>query len=179
MKIRQYKALEFRSFNFYPLDHQHYDSISFVYLFFNEAYVYIQRDGVLKYIHSIIDPLSQRITEFEMIQVGFDDENNLIYLLEGYFFYRYKPTTVKIESLLETSKYVELCRMNFFEYAVMSKNNFIHIILSWDKIWNFKDVKFALLYQDDQGWYDVMPFESQEEMDEFIAQHTPVENLHE
>jgi hypothetical protein len=48
----------------------------------------------------------------------------------------------------------------------------MHILLSWDKIWKDRSIQFILLYQDNKNWYDVLPFESQEAMEIFVADHT-------
>lgn len=41
----------------------------------------------------------------------------------------------------------------------------------WNKIIE-QAPPFALLYKDEKDWYDALPFESTELMEEFIAQHT-------
>ena len=171
MYIKQNKKLQFRSIDFYPLNPRRENSISFIYLFFHDAYVYIQRQGVTEYINKL-NSIHKGMLEYEMVDVGIDNINNLIYLCEGWYDYHNKPTTPEIDALLESENIVELCHIKFLEYAVMTKENFIHLILSWDKIWNQKLIVFILLYQNEHDWYDILPFETEEAMDQFIADHT-------
>lgn len=59
------------------------------------------------------------------------------------------------------------------DYIILSQENFNKIIINWDKCWESKDVNpFILLYQDDKDWFDILPFESQEAMEKFVADHT-------
>lgn len=171
MYIKQSKQLQFRSIDFYPLNPRYENSISFIYLFFHDAYGYIQRQGIIEYIHEL-NTMNERALSYQNINVGIDYKNNLIYLCEGWYDYHNKPTTQEIEALLESEDFVELCRIGFLEYAVMSKDNFIHLLLAWDKIWNQKTIMLILLYLNDKDWYDVLPFDSQEAMEQFVADYT-------
>jgi len=111
---------------------------------------------------------------FEMVEISIDYKNNQVYFSEDYNSYRDKPTTAKIEELLEEENFIELCKIGFLDYTTMSKDNFIHLLLAWDKILD-QLPPFALLYQDDNDWFDVLPFDSQETMKMFVADHTNLE----
>ena len=175
MHIQECKQLKFRSQNFYPLNSQQENPISFLYLFFHDAYPYIQREGVCEYIKNL-DDKKEALIDYNMVNVIINNNKNLIYLSEGYYLYKNKIITPEIDLLLEQENFVQLCQIGFLEYACMKKENFIHLIVSWDKIWNQKEIEFILLYLDDQNWYDVLPFDSQEAMENFVADHTKIED---
>ena len=133
--------------------------------------------GVRSFIDAI-NSYSKDGMSFELIEITIDNQSNLVYINESYDPHDPKFDTPEINKLLEEENFIAVCKMGLLAYNVMTKDNFIHLLFAWDEMLATLP-PFALLYQDDQGWYDVMPFESQEEMDEFIAQHTLVENLHE
>ena len=165
MYIKQKKDLQFKSINFYPLNPNRENSISFIYLFFHDAFHYVYRSGINEFIEKNREGMS-----FEMIELSIDNHNDLIYLSESWHSYKNKPTTPEIERLLEEENFIKLCKMGFLDYVVMTKENFIHILFAWDKILH-QLPPFALLYQDDKDWYDVLPFDTQEAMEQFVADH--------
>jgi hypothetical protein len=69
---------------------------------------------------------------------------------------------------------LQLCQNKISKNAILSKDNFISLLTKWS---DFYDVKksFVLLYLDDKDWYDVLPFDSQETMEKFVADHTQEE----
>ena len=111
---------------------------------------------------------------FELLEVNMDNKNNLVYLSECWYDYKDKPTTPEIDKLLEEDNFIELCKMGFLDYIALTKENFIHLLLTWDKILE-QLPPFALLYLDDKNWYDVLPFESQQAMEAFVVTHTKKE----
>ena len=108
---------------------------------------------------------------FEFINVDIDNINNLVYLSESWHDYKNKTTTQKIDQLLEEENFIELCKIGFLDHITMTKDNFIHILFTWDKLLD-QQSPFALLYQDDKDWFDVKPFDTQEAMEQFVADHT-------
>ena len=132
---------------------------------------YIKRDGILKFIEK-----NKFGMLFEEVNLDFDNENSLVYVSESYHSHDPKHATEEIKALLEEENFIKLCQMGFLDYNVMTKENFIHLLFAWDAILD-KLPSFALLYFDDNNWYDVLPFDSQEEMEQFIADHTKIENL--
>ena len=107
-----------------------------------------------------------RVGIFEDIEVTFDLENNLVYLSDAYDDdYRCRMKNVT------TSMIIEFCLEGTLNYIIIPKDNFIHLISSWAKLLEHEPY-FALLYQDDNNWYNVLPFDSQEAMEKFIAEHT-------
>jgi len=43
-----------------------------------------------------------------------------------------------------------------------------------EKIWNER-FPYVLLYLDEKDWYDILPFDSKETMEKFVADHTQPE----
>ena len=115
------------------------------------------------------DEIFSRVGIFEDVEVSFDLENNLIYLSDAYDDdYRSRTKTLTQEMI------IEFCKNRTLEYITITKDNFIHLVSSWVKILEYEP-NFALLYLDDKGCYDVLPFETQEAMEQFVADHTQQE----
>ncbi len=134
-------------------------------IFLSFHFRYVQSDGILNFIKEC--SLGVR---FELINVDIDHENDLVYINESYDPHDPKFDTPEINALIEADNFIALCKMGLVDYTIMTKDNFIHLLFAWDKIVDTLP-PFALLYQDDQGWYDVLPFDTQETMEKFIADH--------
>jgi len=133
----------------------------------------IRRIRVLCFIENMKTKYKNGIS-YEEVDINIDNENDLVYLSESYHTYDTKPMTKEIDDLFEAENFIELCKIGFLDYDVMTKENFIHILLLWDKILD-QVPPFALLYQDDKNWFDVLPFDTQEAMEKFVADHTKLE----
>ena len=118
-----------------------------------------------------IETYSKDGMSFELVEITIDNQNNLVYFSESWYDYKDKPTTPEVKILLEEENFIKLCKMGFLDYIVMTKDNFMHILFAWDNILN-QLPPFALLYQDDKNWYDVLPFDTQESMEQFVVDHT-------
>ena len=107
---------------------------------------------------------------FSDVEVTIDFRSNLVYISDAsendYRFREKNITSLKI---------VEQCLQGNLYYNVLNKDNFIHLIKSWTNLLE-NQPNFALLYLDDQNWYDVVPFDSQEAMEKFVADHTKIED---
>lgn len=174
MIIKQSKQLEYLvGFNaFFTLKPEFQTSISFINMFFLDAFAYLKRGGDLIFMQKIEKILKYGMG-FENVRVTIDNFNNLVYISEVYYD-REKQTTDEIEKMLDEQDEIELCKIEFLNHVVLTKENFIHIILSWDKALNQLS-PLALLYQDDKNWYDLLPFDSKEAMEKFIVDHTKPE----
>ncbi len=142
-------------------------------MFLSSHFGYVKRKGILTFIKEC--SLGIR---FEWINVDIDHENDLVYINESYESNDPKFDTPEINTLIEADNFIALCKMGLVDYTVMTKDNFTHLLFAWDKIIDTLP-PFALLYQDDQGWYDVLSFDTQETMEQFIADHTAIEDIHE
>ncbi len=129
--------------------------------------------GVPDFIKTITDYPQDRML-FELVEISSNQQNNLIYIYESYYTYHDKPTTPKIDKLLEEENFIELCKIGFLDYVTLTKDNFIQLLLVWNKILE-QLPPFALLYLDDKNWYNVLPFDTQQAMEIFIATHTEQE----
>lgn len=130
----------------------------------------IRLHSVTKFIEIInSDPEGNFI--FDFVEINLDEQTGLIYLHEATSPYNNKKITPEIDNLLEKEGYIQACKMGFLDYTVIAKNNFFHIILTWNKILD-ELPPFALLYLNDQDWYDIKPFDCQEKMGQFITEHT-------
>jgi len=151
------------------------DNLYYIRMFFIYFFGYIRRNGVFDFIEKL-KTIYKNGMEFEFVYITIDNKNEQVYFSEGYYDYRKRKTTEKIEKLLEEENFIELCKIGFLDYIIMTKDNFIHLLLTWDKILD-QLPPFALLYQDDKNWFEVLPFDSQEAMEQFIANHSKSEKI--
>ncbi|AXK61035.1 hypothetical protein [Candidatus Chromulinivorax destructor] len=174
MKIKQTAQLRFNIiFNrFFPAKRTINKPISFIYLFFLDATGAIYGAGVENYIEEL-KTIYREGMNFQMIELSLDYENQLAYINEP-FDNSKKEITPEIDALIESQATVELCRRDFMGYAVMTQDNLFHLLRAWNKILH-KNSLFALIYLDDKDWYDVLPFDTQEAMEKFVADHTQQE----
>ncbi len=147
-----------------------YDAFFYITTFLRDAFNYIQ----LKKLSTLqkLEVWFEDGMEFDNIDISIDHENNLVYLSEGWYDYKDKSTTPEIEELFEQGNLIKLCKMNFLKYITMTKNNFFNLILNWAQLVD-KKAPYILIYLDDKDWYDSLPFDTQEAMEQFVADHTP------
>jgi len=175
MYLKNSKQMKLRSNDFYPLFVNDKKALSFIYLFFHYSFGSIRTVGVLCFIENMKTKYKNGIS-YEEVDVNIDNQNDLVYLSESYHTYDAKPMTQEIDDLFEAEKFIELCKIGFLDYDVMTKENFIHILLLWDKILD-QVPSFALLYEDNKNWFDVLPFDSKGAMEKFVADHTQSEDI--
>jgi len=106
-----------------------------------------------------------------MITVSVDNDANLVYLHEDSLDFIEKIKSKELIKFYEELSDLDLCRNNIVGYVVMTKDNFIYLLTTWDQLWDQKP-PFVLLYQDDKNWYELLPCQSEEEMDKFITDHS-------
>ena len=178
MKIQQYKSFEFESkFNEYGFfGNLHYqNSIWYVQMFFHYCYGYVRRaGGPIQFFDSLKHEKSEWGMTFEMVDVNIDPENEYVYLGEVFDPYEHDMTEQEFKIKYNNMTDLQLCQNNIVDCAVMTKDNFIHLLTAWEKLLNTMS-PFVLLYLDDQGWYDLLPFDSKEAMENFVEDHTEQE----
>ncbi len=174
MILKQNKQLRFNSnfIDFYPLNPQLKGLISFIYFFLHYAYFYVLRQGVLGYIKEV--SFSDCNHLYELVTLSFDSKNNIAYFSEESDNYESKINTPELEQLAEEGNIIELCRRGIADHEKMTKDNFFYLLIAWGKILE-ELPPFALLYEDDKNWFDVLPFDSKEAMEKFVADHTQPE----
>ena len=164
--IKKYKELQLRSMGYYPMDSIIKQPLSFIYLLFSNGFYRIRRDGVKNFITKHKEGMG-----FEEVDIDIDNTDNIVYFSEGHYGHDNKPTTSEVDNLFEEENFIELCKLGFLDHITMTKDNFTHILFAWDKILD-QQSPFALLYQDDKDWFDVKPFDTQEAMEQFVADQT-------
>ncbi|MBV8661346.1 MAG: hypothetical protein JO129_04345 [Candidatus Dependentiae bacterium] len=166
MFIQKYDMYQLYDQRYSLLNKKSISNLYYLTIFLLWRFGYVTSDGVLNFVEKYKHGIS-----FEEVDINIDDENDLVYFSESWYDYKNKPTTPEIDQLLEEENFIKLCKIGFLDYIVMTKDNFIHLLLAWDNI--LKQLPpFALLYLDDKDWFDIMPFQTQEEMEQFVADHT-------
>ena len=178
MKIIQYKPFEFQN-NEYEYQGMSYykNPISHVEMFLYYGYGYVFRaGGPIPFLDSLHAPNGECGTTIEMVDLNVDIKNDLIYLGEIFDAYEADMTDEEFNIKYNNMNALQLCQNNIVDCAVMTKDNFVHLFNTWEEIWQNQS-PFALLYLDDKNWYDVLPFDSQQAMEEFVAAHTQQETI--
>ena len=171
INIKQYDMYQLEINNYYSLDRLLQNTnVSYLRMFLLYSFGHIKLIKTIEFIKGLKTNYKDGI-HFEEVNIDIDNQNNLVYFSESWYTYNDKPTTPEIERLLEEENFIQLCKIGFLDYIVMTKDNFIYILLAWDKIVDTKS-PFALLYQDDKDWYNVLPFDTQDAMEQFVADHT-------
>ena len=168
MLIKEFIKIEIDNNRYYPVYSKNIQNVTYVAIFLHDGFPYIYRSGIKEFIKKNKEGMF-----FEMIELSIDDENNLVYISEPYE-NSTKEITPEINQLLKTESTIKLCRMNFLGHTVMKKDNFLNLLFSLENIVDAKS-PFALLYLDENDWYDVLPFDTQEAMEQFVADHTKQE----
>jgi len=176
MYIKKFVKFKFNTTNYDLLCLPQILDIGYIASFYSYGFRDLKRHGILNSVKKIEDFFQNNVIfDFTVGNIIIDNTSNLVYFIESYYDYQNKPTTTYIEELLTDGKWIQLCKMGFFEYTIMKKDNFINILLTLNHLLDEKK-PFILLYLDDQDWYEVLPFDSQEAMEKFVADHTKIED---
>ena len=155
----EYKGRSFMSFRFEDNDTIPYYITNFLKEIYPQS-VALWYENFIK-----ISENFSKIGIFYGAEVTLDSKNNLIYISDADGDdYRIRTKNLTQDMVLE------FCKNKSLESNVITKDNFIHLISSWIEILEQKPL-FILLYQDDKDWYDVLPFESQIVMEQFVIDH--------
>jgi len=171
MIIKEYEELVFKGDSFYLLKLkvlQNFD-ISFLSTFLISDFEYIRQNLEQQIQYHFIDKPG---IGFEMIEINVDHENNLIYIGS-------MPDPCDYEDedypFISGKTPLEHFQEGLLESVHLTKDNFFNILRTWNKYLEEKP-PFLLLYQDENNWFDILPFQSKEEMDQFVENHTPIIN---
>lgn len=140
----------------YILIEQNNTHLYFLSLFLCDTAYYFFRMDVQAIIQELYH-LNSEGQSFELVELDFDITEDAFYISE--------PSNVDTNL-----SHLDLCKQNKIKYNKIKKNNLIDIVQLWDQAWKNKS-PFALLYQDDTGWYDIKAFDSEDDMRKFIADH--------
>jgi len=177
MLIKQHIKFEFKlQFNvYYSFGNSYYQNpITHVQFFLNDCYGYVRRAGSpIQYFESLENKYGEWGGGLNGLDLSVDIEKKLVYISELFFGYNYEDIMTEDEFDIKCDEmgYLELYRNNIIESAVMTIENFIHLLTVWGKLLDTMS-PFVLLYLDDKDWYDLLAFDSQEAMEEFVADHT-------
>ena len=169
MHIKQYKKFKYQFNNYSLLNIEREYPISYVAIFFYDAFPYIYRYKTTDFIDKLKTTYEDGMSS-EMIELTLDNKNDLAYISE-LFEESVQEITPEIDQLLETESTIELCRRNIVGHTTMTKENLFHLLLKCTQLVD-KKAPYILIYLDDKDWYDSLPFETQEAMEQFVADHT-------
>lgn len=178
MYIKESVNFELKTIKYFPIGNLYYPleySISYIELLFFEGFAHIRLYGTKEYIEKFKNKIRTGVT-FEEIEFTIDYEHDLVYIHETFYHTDKEDVTPEIFQLIESDAAIELCHRNFVGYTTMSQENFYQLLLTWEKIVDDR-APFLLIYLDDKGWYDSLPFDSQEAMDKFVADHTQQDTI--
>jgi len=174
MLIEKYDMYEkkrdgYSSYEMFP----EYDSFFYISRFFLVDFKRFRSFG-MKVFFEELNMLGNDTIGTEDVNINIDQNDNKIYISESYYTYDQKPRTPEIEKLFNQSNFLELCKIGFLDYVTMTKDNFFHLLLIWDRFLD-QSPPFVLLYEDDKNWFDILPFDSKKAMEKFVADHTELE----
>ncbi|MBV8660762.1 MAG: hypothetical protein JO129_01280 [Candidatus Dependentiae bacterium] len=166
MYIKQYDCYKF-GFKKYFLDINFVDNEYIPYCitnFLKAMYPYTTALLYEKYIEE--SEKSFDINTLYEVDIILDKNTHLVYIVEGYDNdYRYRIPGITKEII------IKMCKRGELNFNILYQNNFKYLFEKWVQLLQHEP-KFALLYQDDKDWFDLMPFQTQEEMEQFVADHT-------
>ena len=165
MYIKEYDFFEYwpNYKKYYSIDYRDHAIDHISYLLENDCPLNIE-DFLKKLKESFKNGL------FQYFAITINDENNLIYISDLHY------NDYSLAKDMSASIIIKLCHEKSLDCNIMTENNFIYLVTEWNKLFQ-KLEPFILLYQDDKDWYDVLPFDTQEAMEQFVANHTKSENL--
>ena len=167
---------KFENYKYFPCDSLSItcqNSISCIALLLFDGFTHIRVRGTAKKIEKFKNKIEVGAM-FEKIEFTIDYEHDLVYIHDTFYDTEKDDVTPEIFQLIEDDAAIELCHRNFIGYTTMSQENFYQLLLTWDKIVDDR-APFLLIYLDDKGWYDSLPFDTQEAMEKFVADHTQQE----
>jgi hypothetical protein len=121
-------------------------------------------EGAIRYYNSMttIHALSKAGT-YWFCQIAVDYETKIIYIINSDVYDWDERTDNLNEAAL-----IQRCLQNEAYYSTMSYYNFCYLVCAWIEILKIKP-EFAMLYQDEKGWIDLMPFRTKRAMKEFVT----------
>lgn len=176
MKIQQYKKFELDLYRYGLVENSYYQNpISYVEYFLHYFSGYVRREGgPIQFLDTLKNYQGEYGMTFETVDLNFDKEHNIVYLGEIFDAYELDITEQEFNEKYNNMTPLQLCQNKISKNAILSKDNFISLLTKWSDFYDAKK-SFVLLYLDDKNWYDSLPFDSQEAMEKFIAEHTQQE----
>ncbi len=177
MQIKQYQTFKFeaQSKEYRCLRNSHDENkITYVQFFLNDCYGYVRRyGGPIRFLASLKADNGEWGMSFNELDLNIDMEKNLVYIGEMFDPETYNMTEQEFNSKYNNMNSVQICQNNMVDCVVMTKDNFINLLIVWGQLLETKP-PFVVLYIDDNNWYDLLPFDSQETMEFFITDHLSI-----
>ena len=174
MYIKQANLFEFSSSfnNFYYFENSLISNVNigYVSIFLNSDFWSIKKD-LENDIQRIF--INGKGIAFQTTAVVIDSNKQFIYIgvLPDYC----DEDEEGFKPMVEDKSVLEHFQENLLDNVRLTKDNFFYILRTWKKYLEEKP-SFLLLYQNENDWFDILPFQSKEEMDQFIKEHTPITN---
>ncbi len=165
MHIKKYDFYKF-GYEKYFLDIRYEDNENLPFCITNLFHELYPKESAEWYKHLVMQPEAfSKIGRFPGVEVTLEQKNNLIYISDAYEDdYRIRTKDVTVEMI------IQFCHNGRIDYSVMTYDNFIALISSWTNLIEHEP-PFALLYRNEHQWYDVLPFEAEETMRQFVADY--------
>ena len=103
-------------------------------------------------------------------EIAIDQKNGFVYLGVVPDFCCDEEYDDIYEEKMKDKSFLQLYQENLLDHMTIPKDNFFHILRIWKKYLEEKP-SFVLLYQDENNWFDVLPFNSKEEMEQFVKDY--------
>ena len=130
--------------------------------FFKSNYSFKAATNFKKYVDTDKDALIKDV--FMYFTIVLEQKKNLVYICDLFY-----ETYLRMED--QSAEHIlELCLQGEYEYNVITLENFKYLLDQWIAILEYKP-NFALLYQDENDWYDVLPFQTESQMKQFVQDH--------
>jgi hypothetical protein len=152
--------------NFYYFKNEAYPTIGFLSYFLTSDFGYIKNDlesNILKL--NTVESMSWNDDE-----IAIDQKNNIVYLGIVPDFCCDKEYDDIYEEKMKDKSLLQLYQENLLNHMTIPKDNFFYILRTWKKHLE-KKPSFLLLYQDENDWFDILPFNSKEKMEQFTKNH--------
>ena len=170
MYIIQSIIFKFDTKKYYNFNSQKQEKINYIALFMFDVFPNLQSLGITNFIHEL-NSFEPDGIEFELVGLDVDQETDLIYISETYNDYKKRAIqNSELNNLMNKVRHLELCKKELIKYAVMTKENFIHLLLKWEQLITSSPL-YILLYLDEKDWYETLSFDSQDAIEQFITQH--------
>lgn len=169
MQIKQNDILELHQNRYYSLYKTFQQNISFISSLLHNAFDCLNENEILDLIKS----LSPTGTHFNHIGISQDHKKNLMYINEEMIMCSDLPFTEeeeKLNNLFLHHTRLDLCEKNLIPHAVLSQSNLMHLVIKYNALKN-KNIPYILLYQDNHDWYDLLAFQTEKTMKQFVADH--------
>jgi hypothetical protein len=166
MYIKKYDYYKFKYYGSSMLDFRYEDNDNIPYCvteFLKVMYPLHHALGYKQYMPGS-DILFETTTFYDLIVI-LDKPSQMVYMAQ-FFDKDYQHTSPGITSEM----IIDICKQGEADFDILSFDNFTYLFERWVQFLE-NDPTFILLYQDHRDWYDLIHFETEETMRQFVADH--------